>query len=471
MRLIDEKPRCKYTEELQGIDLPNIETSELNGTISSNSGIHVCKRRWAILCLFSLYSMHNAYQFVHMNIISNIMIRYYNESLPDDDNVKAMYVDWLASLYMLIYPLFILPGLWLLNRYGIKMNIIFGVTLNCLASWIKCVAVQPDRFYILLIAQILNGLSNIFVTSFPPQISAVWFGADEVSFATALGVLANQLGIAIGLIVPPMLVPNSDNLDDINLGLGIMFYAGAAIATLIFLLILISIENKPELPPSYAQLAIIKGIKTVDYRHSFKILIQQPSFIFISISYGLITGVYFAIETLLNNIILYYYQNEVVNASRIGLVIILAGIVSSILAGLWLDKFKTYKRTSVALYWLSTLSMVLFTFTIDQNQIWIVFITAGILGFFGTAFLPVGYEFAAELTYPEPDGISSGVLTAMANLCGLIFTLGLRIVISDYGVLQSNIAVIVIFVIGGIVTMCIKPDYKRQTVEENRGTL
>lgn len=53
--------------------------------------------------------------------------------------------------------------------------------------------------------------------------------------------------------------------------------------------------------------------------------------------------------------------------------------------------------------------MVLFTFTISIN-IWVVFGTAFLLGFFMTGYLPVGYEFAVELTYPESEGTSCGLL-------------------------------------------------------------
>lgn len=33
-----------------------------------------------------------------------------------------------------------------------------------------------------------------------------------------------------------------------------------------------------------------------------------------------------------------------------------------------------------------------------------------------TGYLPVGFEFAAELTYPEPEGTSSGLLNAAAQV-------------------------------------------------------
>lgn len=34
-----------------------------------------------------------------------------------------------------------------------------------------------------------------------------------------------------------------------------------------------------------------------------------------------------------------------------------------------------------------------------------------------TGYLPVGFELAAELTYPEPEGTSAGLLNAVTQVC------------------------------------------------------
>lgn len=47
-----------------------------------------------------------------------------------------------------------------------------------------------------------------------------------------------QLGIAIGFLLPPMLVKNSDNLDDIGNDLESLFYYVAIATTVLFVLIL-----------------------------------------------------------------------------------------------------------------------------------------------------------------------------------------------------------------------------------------
>ena len=46
-----------------------------------------------------------------------------------------------------------------------------------------------------------------------------------------------QLGIAIGFLVPPILVPNVEDMDQLAYHISIMFYITAGVATLLFLLV------------------------------------------------------------------------------------------------------------------------------------------------------------------------------------------------------------------------------------------
>ena len=43
--------------------------------------------------------------------------------------------------------------------------------------------------------------------------AAIWFGSSELSMATALGVFGNQLGVGLGFLVPPLLVPDPSTLN------------------------------------------------------------------------------------------------------------------------------------------------------------------------------------------------------------------------------------------------------------------
>lgn len=48
-----------------------------------------------------------------------------------------------------------------------------------------------------------------------------------------------QLGIAIGFLIPPILVPNVDDLDKLAYHISTMFYITAGVATFLFILVVI----------------------------------------------------------------------------------------------------------------------------------------------------------------------------------------------------------------------------------------
>lgn len=48
-------------------------------------------------------------------------------------------------------------------------------------------------------------------------------------------------------------------------------------------------------------------------------------------------------------------------------------------------------------------------------------------------YLTVGYEFGAELTYPESEATSSGLLNASGELCGVVAVILAELILNSYG--------------------------------------
>ncbi|XP_069049268.1 heme transporter FLVCR2 isoform X1 [Lepisosteus oculatus] len=426
-----------------------------NGNEDGSLATHLYRRRWFIVCLFSSYSLCNAFQWIQYGIINNIFMKFYN--------VDSFTIDWMSMIYMLTYIPFIFPVTWLLDKKGLRVIALAGSALNCVGTWIKVASVRPDLFGVTMLGQFTCSLAQVFILGMPSRIASVWFGSREVSTACSIGVFGNQLGIAVGFLIPPVVVPNLDDLDQLAHHISIMFYGTAAVATILFILVIIVFQEKPDLPPTQAQ-ATIRSCPPENYSYIQSILrlLSNRPFILLIITYGLNVGCFYAVSTLLNRMIIEHYPGEEVNAGRIGLTLVIAGMVGSLICGIWLDKTKTYKQTTLAVYLMSFVGMIVYAFTLGLGHLWVVFITAALLGFFMTGYLPLGFEFAVELTYPESEGTSSGLLNCSAQVFGIIFTIAQGKIIDNFGTLKGNIFLCVFLLIGTIITGLIKSDLRRQ---------
>ncbi|KTG44286.1 hypothetical protein cypCar_00004657 [Cyprinus carpio] len=368
-------------------------------------------KRFAVLAVFSLYSLVNAFQWIQYSIISNIFVDYYS--------VSSTTIDWLSIVYMVAYVPLIFPATWLLDKKGLRMTALLGAGLNALGAWVKCASVGPGLFWVTMTAQVICSVAQVFILGLPSRIASVWFGPREVSTACATAVLGNQLGVAIGFLLPPVLVPNTaDDKDLMGHNISIMFYGTAGLSTLFFLLTI----------------------------------------------FGIMTGSFYSVSTLLNQMMITHYPGEELNTGRIGLTLVVAGMLGSILCGIWLDRTKTYKLTTLTVYILSFVGMVVFTFTLNLDHLLVIFFTAGALGFFMTGYLPIGFEFGVEITYPESEGTSSGLLNAFAQVFGIIFTLIQGQLTTDYSPLIGNIFLCAWILLGIVLTALIKSDLKRHGV-------
>lgn len=84
-----------------------------------------------------------------------------------------------------------------------------------------------------------------------------------------------------------------------------------------------------------------------------------------------------------------------------------------------------------------------------------------------TGYLPVGFEFAAELTYPEPEVTSSGLLNASAQIFGIILTLVGSKLLNQYGDLVCNGTLSGALLAGALLTYFIRSDLRRQRAHQD----
>ncbi|XP_069675411.1 choline/ethanolamine transporter flvcr2a-like [Periplaneta americana] len=433
-------------------------------TQQQNEEYKIYWQRWVMLGIFVLCSAVNSMHWIHYSIIANIMMRYYD--------VSSIAINWTALLYEMCYIPFVLPASWLLDCKGLRVTLLSGAAMMVVGSWLKVLAVAPELFYLAFFGQALVGTAQIFILGVPARLAAVWFGPKQVSTACSLGVIGNQVGVAVGFLIPPAVVGNHENLEDIGNDFRLLCYGMAAAPTFVLILVLIFFQKEPPLPPSLTQAVLRKQRSTTDnndnrqtYLQSLKSLVTNKNFLLLLVSYGVNVGVFYVVSTLLNQIVLLHFAKAEEDAGRIGLTIVLMGVVGSVTGGIILDKTHRFKQCTLLVYFMALSGLLAFTFTLSLGRIWIIYLTGGFLGFFMIGYLGIGFEFAAELTYPIPEGTSSGVLNASGEIMGIIFTVAAGELLNTYGDTVTNLTLAGLLIIGFIMTLLINGKMlKRQAV-------
>lgn len=86
-----------------------------------------------------------------------------------------------------------------------------------------------------------------------------------------------------------------------------------------------------------------------------------------------------------------------------------------------------------------------------------------------TGYLPIGFEYACEITYPEPEGTTAGLLNASANLLAIILTFaGTALIETFSSPLGSNILYVAVLLLGVGLTAMVSSPLRRQIATTSR---
>ena len=152
---------------------------------AATAEVRLSRRRWAVVLLFSSYSLCNAFQWIQYGSINNVFVRFYG--------VSAFAIDWLSMSYMLTYIPLLFPVAWLLDKRGLRFIALAGSALNALGAWVKLGSLKPHLFPVTVLGQVICSLAQVFILGMPSRIASVWFSSREVSTACSVAVFGNQV--------------------------------------------------------------------------------------------------------------------------------------------------------------------------------------------------------------------------------------------------------------------------------------
>ncbi|XP_050080439.1 feline leukemia virus subgroup C receptor-related protein 2-like isoform X1 [Anopheles maculipalpis] len=416
--------------------------------------IQVYKRRWFLLVLTVLSIAISYVQWIQYSIVANIMAKYYN--------ISPAWIDWTSMIFMVIYIFAVFPVSYIMDVKNMRQSAVIGAVGTALGAWIKVFSADPSQFQIVIVGQIVSAIAQVFLLSIPSRLSATWFSPQEASSVCAFGVFGAQLGIAIGFFLTPMVIVNHEDFEAIGVDLQVFLMGVAGISTMIACMVIAVFKSEPPFAPSHVQ-ALQRTMKPrrKDYCPSVGRLLKDENYLILVIAYGINVGLFNAFSTLLNQIVLNYFPDSATDAGRIGLSLIVLGLIGSMVFGYLLDTSHKYKATAVWLCRLSAVTLVIFALALESRSKKLLAVASVFLGFFMTGFQPIGYEFASELTFPEPDGPVMGILNISTQIFGIVITLmisGIQNVLGDF---VGNVVFAAFLILDANIISLIRSDLRR----------
>ncbi|CAH1958086.1 unnamed protein product [Acanthoscelides obtectus] len=347
------------------------------------------------------------------------------------------------------------------------MAALIGCIGTLVGTTVKVFSIRRDLFSVVLLGQIIVAGSQTVIICIPPKIASTWFKPSELSTACSLGTLGTQLGIALGFMLPPIIVPNSDDPKVIGQRLQFLCWMLTIAMIPVSIAVLWCFPEQPPKPPSLAQAALrsrngSQQFRSRDFFGSIRMLLINKGFVVHMIAYGINIAAFSAIGTFLSQFVLQYFEDANEDAGRMGSVMVITGMVGMIMFGVLLDKTHWYKEVTLFVYLFSTISVVCLMYALHWRSKILTYISCAIVGMFTNAYMPVGFELAIELTFPSDESLTTSILLTMTQVFGALFTVGVGYLNIWTGCFWSLASQAVLLFIGTCITAFIPNSLRRQ---------
>jgi len=225
------------------------------------------------------------------------------------------------------------------------------------------------------------------------KVPANWFSISERATAVGLVTLANLVGTALGMVLTPILT------ETISIPTVQLVYGGIA-AFSAFLFVILARE-KPRTPPCPPGMDV-RSLMLDGLKHALTVRFFWYYLLVSFIGLGIFNG----ITTWVENIIRPRGFTPT-QAGTLGALLLIGGILGAVIIPPFSDKQRKRQRYLLLGILLAIPGLVGLTFV---TSYWLLLVSAFALGFFLVSTSPIGMQYAAEVTYPTPEGTSNGLI-------------------------------------------------------------
>ena len=353
--------------------------------------------RWIILILFMLVNISSQILWISYGPVTSTAVAYYSVSESE--------ILFLSTIFMIVYIPATFITSWFTNRYGFKIGVGLGAVINGVFGFLRFFA--GPNYFLILFFHIMISIAQPFFLNSVTLLSANWFPESERTTASGLSVISQLLGIALGMVLTPILV--------IVFNFEVMIMIYGLFSLIVGILFVILAKDKPSTKSS-----IKVTNKDVILKGGLKPLLFNRLFWIVIIIFFAGLGAFNMVSTYIELIVAPRGLTPI-EAGNLGGIMLLGGIVGAIIMSILSDKL--HKRS--LLIKISLVATVIAFFAISYADTAILLYIFGFaLGFGLLSVGPVLLEYAVEITIPVPETTSNGILMMVGAVGGIIFIVG-----------------------------------------------
>ncbi len=377
--------------------------------------------RWVVLGVFMLINLTIQTLWICFAPITGPAAKFYG--------VSDLQIGFLAMLFMLVYVPLSIPISWMIDTYGYRKAVGLGAVLFGVFGLLRGLAASSYTWVLLFTIGI--AVAQPFLLNAVSTVAAKWFPIEERATAAGLALVAGFIGIAIGQVASPLLV--------LNFGIQAMqmiFGAASAASVVVFLIFTREAPPTPPCPPGQeARALMLDGLRSMLRLKDMWLLM----FLFL-VGMGIFNGVSTWIENIIRP-----RGFSITQAGDLGGILLLGGIAGAIVIPALSDKLQKRKVFLLLGMLLAIPGMVGVTFAASYA---LMLVSMFLLGFFLMSLAPVGYQYAAEITHPAPEGTSAGLLN-MVGQASVVFIFAMDALKDSHGAFTLSLSAFI-----GLMILC-----------------
>jgi len=349
--------------------------------------------RWLVLLAFVLIASMTQVLWITFAPITGAAAEFYRTS--------DLMIGLLSMSFMVVYIFIALPSAWVIDSRGFRAAVGIGAVLTAVFGLTR--GIFASNFTIVFLSQIGIAVGQPLVIGSITKIAARWFPAEERATASGLGTLALYMGPLAAMLLTPFLVMR------IGLNRTLLAYGIASAAAAVFFL-LVAREHPPTPAGPDERVLMFAGLKS---------MLRQRDFIFLLVMFFIGLGMFNGVSTWVENIIR-PRGFTITQAGWLGGLMLIGGIAGAIVMPLLSDRSR--RRKPFLLLAVAGLipGLIGMTFATGYG---LLLVSGFIFGFFLLSAGPIGFQYAAEITHPAPEGTSNSLLLVMGQVSGIVFIL------------------------------------------------